>query len=138
MPGTRRSLALCSVSVVLLAVGSRQPIASEGGASAAGDAERGYQVVIRQTSTCTLCHAGPFPNAFLQGTVGPDLHGVGGRRTAAEIRAQLVDASRFNPGTVMPSFGTIAGTRVGAAWAGKPILSERDIDDATAYLSSLK
>jgi sulfur-oxidizing protein SoxX len=101
--------------------------------------QRGYAVVIRQTSTCTLCHAGPFPNPHLQGNVGPDLHGVGSRKTADEIRAQLVDASRFNPDTVMPSFGTVAGrVREGAQWVGKPILTEQEIEDATAYLASLK
>ena len=36
------------------------------------------------------------------------------------------------------SFGTTAGrVRVGATWAGKPILSDQEIDDAVAYLSTL-
>jgi sulfur-oxidizing protein SoxX len=96
-------------------------------------------VVIRQSSTCTLCHAGPFPNPHLQGTVGPDLRGVGARKTVGEIRAQLVDASRFNPDTVMPPFGTVGGrVREGAAWQGKPILTEQEIEDAAAYLATLK
>ncbi len=128
MYGTRRLLTLCLVSVVTVAA-----------APSPGDVQRGYAVVIRQTSTCTLCHAGPFPNPHLQGNVGPDLHGVGSRKTADEIRAQLVDASRFNPDTVMPSFGTVAGrVREGAQWVGKPILTEQEIEDATAYLASLK
>ncbi|MGI4952258.1 MAG: sulfur oxidation c-type cytochrome SoxX [Janthinobacterium lividum] len=104
----------------------------------AGDPQAGYRVVIRQTSTCTLCHAGPFPNPHLQGDIGPDLHGIGARLSAAEIRARLVNAKAMNPETVMPSFGAVGGTRVGKAWTGKPILSAQEIEDAVAYLESLK
>ncbi len=127
MSGTTRSRVLCSVSLLLAAA-----------APAPGDAQRGYAVVTRQTSTCTLCHAGPFPNPHLQGTVGPDLHGVGARLSADEIQERLMDASTMNPDTVMPSFGTVGGRRVGAAWQGKPILSPQEIADATAYLAGLK
>ena len=126
MSGIGRSLVPCLASVLLAA------------APLPGDPQRGYAVVTRPSSTCTLCHAGPFPNPYLQGTVGPDLHGVGARRAPDELRAQVFDASRFNPGTVMPSFGTIATTRVGAAWAGKPILTEQEIEDAAAYLATLR
>lgn len=106
---------------------------------AAGDPGHGREVVLRQSSTCLLCHAGPFPNPHLQGTIGPDLHGVGARLTEAEIHERLVDAQRLNPDTVMPSFGVIApGARVGAAWRGKPILDAQEIDDVAAYLAGLK
>ncbi len=128
MCGIARSRVLCSVSLLLAAA-----------APAPGDPQRGYAVVTRQTSTCTLCHAGPFPNPHLQGTVGPDLHRVGARLSADEIQERLMDASKMNPDTVMPSFGTVGGrTRVGAAWQGKPILSPQEIADATAYLAGLK
>lgn len=128
MCGIARSRVLCSVSLLLLAAATPAP----------GDAQRGYAVVTRQTSTCTLCHAGPFPNPHLQGTVGPDLHGVGARLSADEIQERLMDASKMNPDTVMPSFGTVGGRRVGAQWQGKPILSPQEIADATAYLAGLK
>ena len=123
MSGIGRSLGLCLASLVL---------------GAAGDAGRGYAVVVRQTSTCTLCHAGPFPNPHLQGSIGPDLHGVGARLDADAIRERLMDASKMNPDTVMPSFGVVEGTRVGAAWRGRPILSPQEIEDATAFLAGLK
>lgn len=124
--GSRRSRGLCSVSLLLLM-------------AAAPDAGRGYAVVVRQASTCTLCHAGPFPNPHLQGNVGPDLHGVGARLSADEIRARLVDASRVNPDTVMPAFGLVeARVREGAAWQGKPILTAGEIEDAVAYLAGLQ
>ena len=128
MFGIAPSRALCSASLLLLAA-----------AAPPGDAQRGYAVVVRQTSTCTLCHAGPFPNPHLQGTVGPNLHGVGARLSTDEIRERLMDASKMNPDTVMPSFGTVDGRmRVGAQWQGKPILAPQEIEDAVAYLAGLK
>ena len=143
MPGTRRSRARCLASarclatvglLLLTGAGIEQPL--EG---LQGDPVRGEKVVIRQASTCTLCHAGPFPNPHLQGNVGPDLLGVGARLSLPELRERLVDASRMNPATVMPSFFRTEGlTRVGAAWRGKPILSAQEIEDAVAYLATLK
>ncbi|HYZ61079.1 MAG TPA: sulfur oxidation c-type cytochrome SoxX [Acetobacteraceae bacterium] len=104
-----------------------------------GDPGRGEAVVTRQSSTCTLCHAGPFPNPHLQGDVGPDLRGVGARLSVPELRLRLVDASRVNPDTVMPAFYRTEGlNRVGAAWRGKPILTAAEIEDAVAYLATLK
>jgi sulfur-oxidizing protein SoxX len=127
MPGTRRSRARCLASLLLLLL------------AGAGDPVRGEAVVTRQSSTCTLCHAGPFPNPHLQGDVGPDLRGVGARLSESELRDRLVDASRVNPATVMPSFYRTEGlTRVGVAWRGKPILSAQEIEDAVAYLATLK
>lgn len=127
MPGTKRSRTRFSASAALLLM------------AAAPDPMRGEAVVTGQSSTCVLCHAGPFPNPHLQGDVGPDLHGVGARRSVAELRALLTDARQVDPGTVMPSFGRTTGlTRVGEPWAGKPILSEAEIEDAVAYLASLR
>ena len=104
-----------------------------------GDAGRGRAVVLRQSSTCILCHAGPFPNPHLQGNIGPDLHGVGARLSAPELRGQLVDPAAGNPGTVMPSFHRTGGlARVGPAWQGRPILTAQEIEDAVAYLSTLR
>lgn len=129
MAGTRRSRALFSVSLLLMGAGA---------AGAAPDPRHGYEVVVRQTSTCVLCHAGPFPNPHLQGNVGPNLHGVGARLSADEIRARLVNAAALNPETVMPSFGVALRVREGAVWRGKPILSPEEIEDVVAYLSGLK
>ena len=104
-----------------------------------GDASRGREIVTRQSSTCVLCHAGPFPNPHLQGDVGPDLRGVGARLSVPELRQQLVDARVINPDTVMPAFYRTEGlTRVGPAWNGKPILSAAEIEDAVAYLATLR
>ena len=104
-----------------------------------GDPMRGRAVVVRQSSTCILCHAGPFPNPHLQGNIGPDLHGIGARLTVPELRAQIVDARALNPASPMPSFGRTEGlARVAPAWQGRPILHAQEIEDAVAYLSTLR
>lgn len=117
----KRSVRLASVAALLV--------------MGAGDPDRGLAVVTRQSSTCVLCHAGPWPNPHLQGSIGPDLHGVGGRLSLDALQARIAAG---NPDGVMPSFGAVGGVRVGAAWAGRPILSSAEIEDAVAYLSTLR
>lgn len=104
-----------------------------------GDPVRGRAVVAsRQTGLCLLCHAAPIPEERFQGSIGPDLHGVGARLTPAQLRLRLVDAARANPDTVMPSYYVVAGrTRVGAAWRDRPILDAGQIEDIVAYLATL-
>jgi L-cysteine S-thiosulfotransferase len=104
-----------------------------------GDAARGRALVIARSSTCILCHSGPFPEEKFQGDLAPDLASTGSRWSAGQLRLRLVDASHFNPATIMPSFYRGDGLdRVGPAWRGKPILSAEQIEDMVAYLSSLR
>lgn len=104
-----------------------------------GDATRGRALVLDRASTCILCHGGPFPETRFQGDLAPSLAGAGGRWTASQLRLRLVDASRFNPTTIMPSYYRIDGLeRVGKSWQGKPILSTEQIEDIVAYLVSLR
>ena len=105
-----------------------------------GDPALGRAIVQdRALSACLLCHAGPFPAPHLQGTIGPRLDGVGARLTREAIRQRLTDPARINPDTVMPSYGRTQGlNRVGAAWRGKPILTERQIEDVVAFLATLR
>jgi len=106
---------------------------------APGDATRGRALVLNRASTCILCHSGPFPEEKFQGDLAPDLGGSGGRWSAGQLRLRLVDASRLNPATIMPSYYRIDGlTRVGAAWRNKPILSAEQIEDIVAYLVTLR
>ena len=106
---------------------------------APGDATRGRALVVDRGSTCILCHSGPFPEQKFQGDLAPSLAGTGGRGAKGQLRLRLVDASRFNPATIMPSFYRVDGLdRVGANWRGKPILSAEQIEDIVAYLETLR
>ncbi|HYW62813.1 MAG TPA: sulfur oxidation c-type cytochrome SoxX [Bradyrhizobium sp.] len=106
---------------------------------APGDAARGRALVLNRTSTCILCHSGPFPEEKFQGDLAPDFSGTGARWTEGQLRLRLVDASRLNPATIMPSYyRTDNLVRVGAAWRGKPILSAEQIEDIVAYLTTLR
>ncbi|HWX62518.1 sulfur oxidation c-type cytochrome SoxX [Bradyrhizobium sp.] len=105
---------------------------------APGDAMRGRALALDRASTCILCHSGPFPETRFQGDLAPNLAGAGARWTEGQLRLRLVDASRFNPTTIMPSYyRTDDLRRVGKSWQGKPILSAEQIEDIVAYLVSL-
>jgi sulfur-oxidizing protein SoxX len=106
---------------------------------APGDATRGRALVLNRTSTCILCHGGPFPEERFQGDLAPNLAGAGDRWSEGQLRLRLVDAARLNPATIMPSYYRTEGlARVGAAWRGKPILSAEQIEDIVTYLASLR
>jgi L-cysteine S-thiosulfotransferase len=106
---------------------------------APGDAARGRKLVLDRTTTCILCHSGPFPETRFQGDLAPDLAGSGRRWSASQLRLRLVDASHFNPETIMPSYYRIDGlVRVGKNWSDKPILTAAQIEDIVAYLATLR
>jgi sulfur-oxidizing protein SoxX len=105
----------------------------------AGDATRGRALVLERSSTCILCHSGPFPEAIFQGDLAPSLAGAGSRWSEGQLRLRLVDAARVNPATIMPSFYRVDGlVNVGPSWRGKPILSAEQIEDMVAYLITLR
>jgi sulfur-oxidizing protein SoxX len=104
-----------------------------------GDVTRGRALVVDRTNTCILCHNGPFSETKFQGDLAPGLGGAGGRWSEGQLRLRLVDASRLNPATIMPSYYRVDGLdRVGPAWRDKPILSAEQIEDMVAYLASLR
>lgn len=104
-----------------------------------GDATRGRALVLARATTCILCHSGPFRETRFQGDLAPDLTGAGNRWSGSQLRLRLVDASRFNPDTIMPSYYRIDGlVRVGRNFAGKPILSAAEIEDIVAFLATLR
>jgi sulfur-oxidizing protein SoxX len=104
-----------------------------------GDATRGRALVVERSSTCILCHSGPFPEQKFQGDLAPDLSGSGSRASEGQLRLRLVDASRLNAATIMPSYYRTDGLdRVGTPWRGKPILSAEQIEDIVAYLVTLR
>jgi sulfur-oxidizing protein SoxX len=106
---------------------------------APGDAIRGRKLIVERTNTCILCHSGPFPEEKFQGDLAPNLAGSGSRWSVPQLRLRLVDASRLNPGTIMPSYYRIDGLeRVAPNWRDKPILSAEQIEDIVAYLATLR
>jgi L-cysteine S-thiosulfotransferase len=108
-------------------------------AAARGDPARGRALVVERSSTCILCHSGPFPEQKFQGDLAPDLAGSGSRWSEGQLRLRLVDAARLNAATIMPSYYRVDGLdRVGTLWRGKPILSAEQIEDIVAYLVTLR
>ena len=105
-----------------------------------GDTVRGRALVLsRQGGLCILCHSGPFPEERFQGTLAPDLAASSAALSAEQLRARIVDASRFNSNTIMPSYFRAEGfTRIAPQFAGKAILTAQDIEDVVAFLVSLK
>jgi L-cysteine S-thiosulfotransferase len=105
-----------------------------------GDPVRGRAIVVnRQAGLCLLCHSGPFPEERFQGTIGPDLNGIGSRLSEENIRMRIVDPARFNPSTIMPAYFRTEGlTRVAPSFKDKPILSAQQIEDVVAFLVTLK
>jgi len=105
-----------------------------------GNPERGRAIVVnRQVGLCLLCHTGPFPEQKFQGTLAPDLTGVGSRASEGQLRLRIVDASRINPQTIMPPYYRITDLyRVAPAFRGKPLLDAEHIEDVVAYLATLR
>jgi sulfur-oxidizing protein SoxX len=122
-------------SVQAGASGTAAPLTAE-----AGDAVRGRAIVAnRQLGLCLLCHSGPIPEERFQGNLAPPLDGAGARWSAAQLRMRMVDASTFNPETIMPSYfkpGNAA--RTPAALQNKTILTAQQVEDVVAYLQTLR
>jgi sulfur-oxidizing protein SoxX len=107
--------------------------------AARGDATSGRALVVERSSTCILCHSGPFPEQAFQGDLAPKLAGSGKRWSEGQLRLRLVDASGLNASTIMPSYYRVDGlVRVGRTWRDKPILTAEQIEDIVAYLVTLR
>lgn len=105
-----------------------------------GDPIRGRQLVLdRERGNCLICHQVRVDGQPFQGDLAPPLDGVGRRLSPGQIRLRLVDQSRLNPDTVMPPYHRLERlTRVAAQYQGRPVFSAQDIEDAVAWLDTLK
>ena len=108
--------------------------------SSPGDVARGRAIVAnRQVGLCLLCHSGPFPEERFQGNLAPDLTASVGQSTPAQLRARLVDPSRFNSISIMPAYYRSTGlNRVAPKFANQAILTGQEIEDVVAFLVSLQ
>ena len=109
-------------------------------ASSPGDASRGRAIVAsRQTGLCLLCHNGPFPEERFQGNLAPELGASVALLSAPQLRARIVDASHFNPNTIMPAYyKTEHLKRVAPKFISQTILNGQEIEDVIAFLMTLK
>ena len=65
--------------------------------------------------------------------------GADGAERAHYLLERMVDATRLNEATIMPSFYRIHGlNRVAKNLRGKPILGAAEIEDVVAFLMTLK
>jgi sulfur-oxidizing protein SoxX len=103
------------------------------------DPARGRAILVSRDSNCILCHAAPETGERFFGNLAPPLSGVGARLSAAQLRLRIVDQSRLNRDTIMPSYYKVDGyTRVAETYRGRPILTAVQIEDVIAYLQTLK
>ena len=107
---------------------------------APGDAQRGREIVtVRTLGACVTCHEVPGAGERSMGSVGPSLAGVGSRVSPGRLRLRLVDGTRINPDAAMPAYYRVAGlNRVAREYRGRPLLSAQQIEDAVAFLMTLK
>lgn len=107
---------------------------------APGDAASGRAIVLdRHVGLCLLCHSGPFPEERFQGTIAPDLKGVGARLSEGQIRLRIIDPGRVHPATIMPAYFRTEGLRrVAPAFRGKTVLTAQQIEDVVAFLLTLR
>jgi sulfur-oxidizing protein SoxX len=105
-----------------------------------GDAARGRAIVAdRHVGLCLLCHSAPIPEERFQGDIAPDLKGVASRLSEGQLRLRIVDSSRVNPATIMPSYYRTEGfARVAPTFRGKTVLGAEQIEDVVAYLMTLR
>lgn len=107
-----------------------------------GNAARGKAVAINSDmGNCLICHhiSAPEVPSDAAGDLGPSLDGIGSRMGEAQLRQRIVDPRVILPDTIMPAYHATDGlTRVDPFYAGKPILSDQDVEDLVAYLLTLK
>jgi len=136
----RHALAIGLLVLLNLGLASAQTIkgvvVNESLSGAPGDPSRGRAIIVsRQTGLCLLCHNGPFPEERFQGNLAPDLSISAANLSAPELRARIMDASRFNPSTIMPSYYRDDHLyRVADKFKGQTILNAQEIEDVVAFL----
>ena len=103
---------------------------------AQGVPEQGFRIINTGTlGNCVACHAVP-GQRDLPSTFGPSFDKIGSRHDAAALRQWVFDARKIKPDTMMPPFGTTAGTNTSVV--AQSILSEEQIAHVVAALLTLR
>ncbi len=94
-------------------------------ANEAGLVAQGKKIAeSRKKGNCFACHN--YKGAYLAGNIGPTLVNIKARfPDEAKLRAQIWDATKANPNTMMPPFGR------------HEILTGKEIDAVTAWVYTL-
>ena len=97
-------------------------------------------MIDREKGNCLACHRVPaLSEEPSHGDLGPNLTGVGGRFTEAQLRQIIVDPKTFFPNTVMPAFHIAADfQRVPPNLAGSTVLAAGEVEDVVAFLKELR
>jgi sulfur-oxidizing protein SoxX len=125
--------AACAISAIMLsgnvlAQATATPTAAATPAATPKKEETGKDIAFnRVKGNCLACHAMPtVPDAESAGTYGPPLIAMSARFPAkARLRAQLWDATAFNPASSMIPFGKHG------------VLTEQEIDKVTDFVYGL-
>jgi sulfur-oxidizing protein SoxX len=111
-------------------------LALGGAAQAQSTAELGLRAITdRSQGNCLACHTVPGQTGLLS-NFGPSLAGVGARYSADQLRQWVMDARVLKPDTLMPPFGTTAGTHL--AVQARALLSAEQIEQVVAALQTLR
>ncbi len=118
-------------------VGDTIPAALDG---RTGDTARGLAIISdRRLGNCLICHHLSKTDEPFQGEIAPSFDGVGSRLSAEQIRLRIVDPSKLNPETLMPSYYRVEGlVNVAPEYKGRPVLDAQQIEDIVTYLTGLK
>ena len=106
-----------------------------------GDPARGRIVMVdREKGNCLACHRVPaLGEEPAHGDLGPNLNGVGGRYTDAQLRQIIVDPKVLFPNTIMPAFHIPPDfQRVPQRLAANTVLAPAEVEDVIAFLKNLR
>ncbi len=114
-----------TVSIATLIVGMGLGTSTAALADEAADIKAGKELAFnKKKGNCLACHQ--IEGGKLPGNIGPPLVAMKARfPDRAKLRAQIYDARKNNPNTIMPPFGPHA------------ILSDSEIDKITTFIHSL-
>jgi sulfur-oxidizing protein SoxX len=125
----RHVAAACAISAMMLSGNAlAQATATPAAAAAPAKEETGKQLAFNnRKGNCLACHGMPtVPDAESTGLYGPPLIAMSARfPDKAKLRAQIWDATAFNPSTSMIPFGKHG------------VLTEAEIDKVTDFVYGL-